>query len=127
VSRPQIYTEKELEYKLEGLRWKITYLMRSFNVAYTSLLETRYKLNEMPVSDDIVRKLDELITELRDTVHDAIDELVAEELGVDVDVEKYSVKPSYETEHVIGVVLVKEGDELKPVIIYTDYKEVWCD
>jgi hypothetical protein len=123
------YTRDELEFKLENLKWKIDYLTRNFHIAWRNLLETHRKLNETrSISDKTVAKFDHLIEELRDIIRDAIDEMIVNELKLDTDIEKYeehfNVEFRHGEEHQLGVVLLKEGDRVKPVVVWTDYQEI---
>ena len=128
-----IYTREELEFKLERLEWKIDYLLRNFHIAWRNLIETRAKLAEThSISTNTVSRFDNAIEELKNIIYDAVDEMVVNELKLDTDIEKYeeqyNVKFKHGEERQLGVALLREGEVVKPVVIYTDYKNLrYCE
>jgi hypothetical protein len=122
-----IYGRGELDAKLEEAVRRAQHIVSIFNKAYKYLLETRDKLSDATgIGTDIVARFNSLIEELRVIVHDAVDELVVNELGLDVDVEKYEekygVRLKCEAGRQLGVVLVKEDSRVEPVVICINYK-----
>ena len=124
-----IYTREELEEQLRKLQSKLDSILGEFSEARRKLVETHYKLYKMwTVSADTADKVYSAIRELESAVYDAIDEMIVNELELDTDIEKYereyNVVFSYTEERLLGVVMLKDNDTVKPVVIWTDYREV---
>jgi hypothetical protein len=124
-----VFTKEELESKLKDLQSKLDSILEDFNVAHKKLLETHYKFFKMStVSIGSVEKLYDAILAVRDRVYDIIDEMIVNELDLDTDIEKYEeeykVHFGYTEERLLGVVMLKENDTVKPVVVWTDYREV---
>jgi hypothetical protein len=129
-SETPVYAKELLEVKLRNLQWKMDWLLRNFHVAWRNLMETRGKLAETSsISLETVTRFDNAMEELKNTIYDAVDEMIVNELRLDVDVEKYEkqyrVKFSHDSEHIVGVALLESGGKVKPVAICTDYKTLW--
>jgi hypothetical protein len=124
-----VYTREELEEKISKLSREVEHISDLWLAARMPLdriLTLLYK--KTSISDASSQKVDELISELRSAIHDAIDELIIKELGLDTDIDKYEeqyhVKFTYETERLLGVVMLKEDETVKPVVVWTDYKSI---
>jgi hypothetical protein len=119
-----------LELKLSNLKSKIDYLTRNFHTAWRNLIETRRKLAETSsISLETVTRFDNAMEELKNIIYDAVDEMIINKLKLDTNVEKYEnefgVRFTYESERQLGVVLLQEGETVKPVVVCTDYKSLW--
>ena len=124
-----IYEKSELKAKIEKLNREIQHITDLWTSATVPLVRIHITLcNKTSISDTISRRIDELIDELKNAVQDAIDELVINELQLDPDIEEYerqyNVKFDYDTERQLGVVMLKENETVKPVVIWTTYREV---
>ena len=125
-----IYTREELKRKLRELNRKIERVREPLVNAVRAISDIHDILYfELCVRDEILEKLRDAEMQLKDAVYDAIDEMIVNELQLDVDIDKYekqyNVKFSYDAERQLGVALLKENDTVKPVVIWTDYREVW--
>jgi len=125
-----IYTREELERKLRELSEDLRELreaLENLRGAFADVLNFIYY--KTIVSTETFVKISEKFDELKQAILDAIDETVVNELGLDVDVDKYekqyNVKFTYETERLLGVALLKDNESVKPAVIWTDYDEVW--
>jgi len=121
-----IYTREELEEILRVLSERVKYLAELLERAEKSIREIYYVLYyKSKVDIKIVDKVSEISHELKSSVYDAIDEMIVTELQLDTDIEKYekqyNVKFPYVSERHLGVVMLKENDAVKPVVIWTDY------
>jgi len=124
-----IYTREELERKLRELSRRVERVRELLDNAVRAISDIHdifyFKLY---VRDEILEKLCDAESQLRDAVYDAIDSAVVESLKLDVDIEKYEreygVKFSYYSERYLGVVMLKENETVKPVVVWTDYKVV---
>ena len=124
-----VYTRDELEERLRRLQSRVDYLLREFDSACRVLRRVHYELERDPrVSTRTAYRFYELLEDLVSAFCDAVDELVVSELGLDVDIEKYerafNVKFGYDSERQLGVALIREGSELRPVVVWTDYEEI---
>jgi hypothetical protein len=128
-TKAPIYTKDELDGKIKRLKKEITELNTLWSNT-RKLLDTIYVLlcKKMGINANSVQKINELIYEFRDAIYDVIDELVVSELELDTDIEKYekqyNVAFSYDTERLLGVVMLKEDDTTRPVVVWTDYKSI---
>jgi TolA-binding protein len=125
-----IYTIEELEERLKKLSREVEHLSDLWLTARIPLDRIHTILyKKTSVSDSKSSQVDELISELREAIHNAIEEMIINELQLDTDIEKYereyNVKFTYETERLLGVVMIKDNDTIKPVAIWTDYREIW--
>ena len=125
-----IFTREELEKKLRELSEDLRELreaLENLRGAFADVLNFIYY--KTIVSTETFVKISEKFDELKQAILDAIDETVVNELGLDVDVDKYekqyNVKFTYETERLLGVALLKDNESVKPAVIWTDYDEVW--
>jgi hypothetical protein len=125
-----IYTREELKRKLRELNRRVERVREPLVNAVRAISDIYDILYfELCIRDEILEKLRDAEMQLKDAVYDAIDELVTNELRLDPDIEKYEkeygVKFTYESERQLGVVILKENETVKPVVIWTDYREVW--
>ena len=123
-----IYTRKELEEKLRRLNEKLRPIFRRLEL-FRELVEIPSDLYySLLVDIDTAERVGRKISHLADEIYDLIDEAIIKELGLDVDVDKYErqygVKFTYETERQLGVALVKEDNEVRPVVVWTDYETI---
>ena len=126
---PRIYTREDLEEILRVLNERVKHLAELLERAEKSIREIHYILYyKTKVDIKIVDELAEIGLRLKNLIYDAIDELVISELRLDPDIEKYekqyNVKFPYVSEHHLGVVLLKENETVKPVVVWTTYREV---
>ena len=124
-----VYTREELDSELEKLVLRIKHMLEDFNESSARLSRVEYELNrDLSVSTRTVSRFHEILEELRSALQDAIDEMVVNRLRLDTDIEKYerafNVKFDYESERQLGVALLREGGELKPVVVWTDYSRI---
>jgi glutamine synthetase adenylyltransferase len=124
-----VYTREELEEELK----KIREVLREFHRMLENLHDTyrdilNYIYYNTIISTETFHRVCEKFDELEQAILDAIDESVVNELQLDTDIEKYeeqyNVKFRYESERQLGVVLLKENETVKPVVIWTDYKTI---
>jgi hypothetical protein len=124
---------EEFEKRLKDVEKKIKPLVDKFNVAteaLNELLDAFYKM-----SHNVYHEVRATVSDLEDVVRDAIDEIVARELNLDIDVakyeEQYGVDFMKEEWRIIGVavldkpyVVVAEPEtyelELVPIDEYRD-------
>ena len=124
-----VYTREELEEILRVLSERVKRLAELLERAVKAVDEIYhilyYKTN---VDIKIVDEISEISIRLKSRVYDAIDEMIITELQLDTDVGKYKraygVEFPYESERQLGVALVREGGEVKPVVVWTDYKSI---
>jgi Mg2+ and Co2+ transporter CorA len=124
-----IYTREELETKLKHLEIKLERVFKLAEDIRRSVDALWWHLyQERLATGDELRKLDELQRELVDFIYDLVDAIIARELKLDVDIDKYEkqygIKFYEGDEHFVGVALVKENNEVKPVVVWTDYLTV---
>jgi hypothetical protein len=128
-TKAPVYTKDELDAKIKRLKKEITELNTLWSNT-RKLLDMIYVLlcRKIGINANSVQKINELIYEFRDAIYDVIDELVVSELELDTDIEKYekqyNVAFSYDTERLLGVVMLKEDDTTRPVVVWTDYKSI---
>jgi hypothetical protein len=124
-----IYTQKELNEKLDMLLDKMKRVMEPYNVAYRRLLDMLVAMDAMSsIRRDFLYMVGYAIVDLEHAVKDVIDEMIVNELGVDTDIEKYEkeygVRFDYDEDSLLGVVMLKKGETVMPVAIWTDYKSI---
>jgi hypothetical protein len=124
-----IYTREELEEKMRELNNDMRELretLESIRNAFADIVEFLYY--KTIVSTETFVNVSEKFKELEQSILDAVDESIINELELDTDIDKYEreygVKFSYETEKLLGVVMLKENETVRPVVIWTDYKMV---
>ena len=130
MSKPEsqtIYTREELERKLRELNTIVRNIAERFKIAEAHLNTVADSLWST-LSYAHYAKFEDKIRDLEDALRDSIDELIIGELQLDTDIEKYekeyNVKFPYESERQLGVVILKENETVKPVVIWTDYEVV---
>jgi len=125
-----IYTRKELERKLRELNEKLEEIFNAMH-SILSLLDDIYSYlyNKDLAKPRELDKIRVLKLELESTLEDIIDAVIVRELRLDTDIgmyeKQYGVRFTYEAERQLGVALVRENNTIKPVVIWTDYDEVW--
>lgn len=126
-----VYSKEELEEKLSRLRLRVNHLRDLAETIVGALGEAERWLEKYLEPRRAVEYCTKLYNEsnyIEQLIYDAVDELVQSELKADPDVEKYEeqygVDFGYGEERVIGVVMLKEGEAVKPVVIWTDYREL---
>jgi len=125
-----VYTRKELERKLKELNEKLEYVFTTMH-SILSLLDDIYSYlyKKNLTTHEELDNLHNAQQNLKSLIEDTVDAIVVRELQLDVDIEKYeehfNVKFTHGDEHQLGVALVKDNSEIKPVVIWTDYDEVW--
>jgi len=124
-----IYTKEELEEKIDILNGRVGEIMEWYREAY-KILNDMYRAlyEELGTNTSTVRIVDDAIFNLDYAVKNAIDKIIINVLELDTDIEKYekqyNVEFPYETERLLGIVMLKEGEAVKPVVIWTDYRDV---
>jgi hypothetical protein len=123
-----IYTRKELERRIRRLDIVVLRgIVGKFSVAEAHLNSVADSLWSIADEAKYVEFMSK-VKELKEYLKDVVDELVIKELKLDVDIDKYekqyNVKFRYETERQLGVALVKEDNEVKPVVVWTDYSTI---
>jgi len=125
----EIYTREELERKLRKLNEKLRFVFERLELIRKLMEIPSYLYYELSVDIDVAEGVGRRISHVADEIYDIIDTIIVRELGLDTDIEKYeelyNIKFSYETEKQLGVVLLKENESAKPIVIYTDYSRVW--
>jgi hypothetical protein len=108
---------EEFEKRLKDVEKKIKPLVEKFNAtakALSELLDAFYK-------HDVYYEVRATVSDLEDTVHDAIDEIIARELSLDTDVakyeEQYSVNLMKEEWRIIGIAVLD-----KPYVVVAEPK-----
>jgi hypothetical protein len=124
-----IYTEEELNKKLDTLHDKMLRIIEPYSVAYRRLLDMLAAMDAMlSISRDALHMVDHAIVDLENAVKDAIDEMIVNELQLDTDIDKYekqyNVCFGYTEERLLGVVMLRAGGITYPVVIWTDYKRI---
>ena len=124
-----VYEKHELEEMLRVLSERVKHLAELLEKAERSIREIHYTLYyKTNVDIGIVDEIAEIGHRLKSRVYDAIDEMIIESLKLDVDIGKYKraygVEFPYESERQLGVALVREGGEVRPVVVWTNYSEV---
>ena len=124
-----VYEKHELEKILKMLSEKVEYLAELLEKAERSISEIHYILYyKTDVNIKIVDEIAEIGRRLKHAIYDAIDELIINTLQLDTDIEKYerqyNVEFPYVSERHLGVVMLKENETVKPVVIWTTYREV---
>jgi exonuclease VII small subunit len=126
-AKTPIYTREELERKLRELNTIVRNIVERFKIAEAHLNTVADSLWST-LSYAHYAKFEAKIRDLEDALKDSVDELIIGELQLDTDIGKYereyNVKFIYESERQLGVVLVREDSEVKPVVVWTDYREV---
>jgi hypothetical protein len=123
------YTCKEdvLKYKLRKINNKLREIREHYDKAIESI-NKMLSIFQHYVSYIEYGKLVDAKEDLEEAFMDAIDKLVYYEIPYDADVEKFekvfNVKFTYETERLLGVILVEDKGTVRPVAIWTDYNEV---
>jgi hypothetical protein len=120
---PKVYTKEDLERELKRVEEKVSHILELWEDASRGLFRLWRYLSYSEGDLDIVNELYDRARDLETLVYDIVDTVITRELGLDVDLDKYNVK--YETERVLGVVLVRDGDSITPVVICTDYKRIY--
>jgi len=124
-----IYTREELERKLRKLNEKLRFVFERLELIRKLMEIPSYLYYELSVDMDVAWGVGRRISHVAGEIYDIIDTIIIRELGLDTDIEKYeeryNVKFRYESERQLGVALVREGAELKPVVVWTDYKSLW--
>jgi hypothetical protein len=126
------YTCKDdtLRYKLSKVNKLLEQVNSEYKTAKRALdnierIMSRYVFYYFP---DIYIKLVEAIRDLEETLKDNIEKLIHYEIPYDQDITKFekafNVKFKYESERILGVILLEEKGNVKPVVIWTDYKTV---
>jgi hypothetical protein len=128
-----VYTREELDSALRELALRIERILGDFSEACARLSRVRYELErDLSVSAGAVGRLNRAVEELRSTLQDAVDEMIVSRLRLDTDIEKYEgafgVKFRCRPERQLGVVLVRDGETVRPVVIWSDYVRVgYCE
>jgi argonaute-like protein implicated in RNA metabolism and viral defense len=130
ISQAPIYTRKELEMRLYHLERRLEPVLKLANdIKLSTDALLGHLLQKRLATSDELTKLQELQRELMEFIYDLIDAIIVRALDLDVDIDKYErqyrIKFYEDGEHFIGVALVKEGETLKPVVVWTDYEIVW--
>jgi hypothetical protein len=121
-SGARIYSREDLKREIARLEEKMSHILELWEDASRGLFRLWRYLSYSEGDLDIVNELYDRARDLETLVYDIVDTVITRELGLDVDLDKYNVK--YETERVLGVVLVRDGDSTKPIVIYTNYKKI---
>jgi hypothetical protein len=124
-----IYTREELEEKLRELSERVKHIGELLRKAKSALDEVYYAVfRELSTNLVVAHNIIEAGDEVEKAVRDAVDEIIVQRLQLDTDIDKYEkefgVTFPYEAERQLGVALVREDSEVKPVVIWTDYKTV---
>jgi predicted nuclease with TOPRIM domain len=118
--RAPIYTREELEEKLKRLNEKVKKLHVLWSEA-SRLLDEVKRIIRGEVCWTITDKLYSAVDDLEAIVKSAIEDMAFHEILFD------DVEGPYDLEFYqkpLGVVMLKEND-VKPVVIWTDYEIVW--
>jgi hypothetical protein len=128
MTQPPTYDKEELEARVNRLNKVILDIVQSMEIALKQLYEVEEKIARelpLPESFEYSHKLYMEELNVKEIIEDAIDTLVEKTLYPDPDVEKYerqyNVDFGYGDERVYGVVLLRENDKVKPVVIWRDY------
>jgi hypothetical protein len=123
------YTCKEdiLKYKINRLNQQIGLIREHYDRAKESLEKILNILAQYALYNEYYKLVD-AIRDLDNALKDNIEGLIFYEIPYNPDIEKYEkkykVKFKYDSERQLGVVLVEEKGTVKPVVVWTDYKEV---
>jgi hypothetical protein len=119
-----IYTREDLIKEIKRVEGKMSYILDNWSEA-SRLLYKIWRYLSYATNTEKTSELYDRIRDVETLIYDIIDEMIVRELRLDTDVEKYT-KPSYENERTLGVALVRDGGETKPVVVvvYTDYKRI---
>jgi predicted nuclease with TOPRIM domain len=125
----EIYSVEELRKRLDEINSDLKEfkeIMENLRGAFRDVLNFMYY--KTVISTETFSKICEKFDSLKHLIFDAIDEWLVNKLQVDTDIEKYerAFNVSYycDGERQLGVVLLRENDVVKPVVVWTDYKEV---
>jgi len=126
--QPPTYTKEELETRINRLNKIVLDIIQSMEIALKQLYEVEKKIaKELPPleSFEYSHKLYMEELSIEEIINDALDTLIDKTLYPDPDIKKYeeqySIDFGYDSERVHGVVLLRENDKVKPVIIWRDY------
>jgi len=121
-----VYTREELENRLRELNEKVRRVYELWSEALRLLNKVVREIRG-EVCWTITEKLYRAVNEIRDAVKDAIEDMAFHKIVFE-DIEKFDINP-YDFlefyEKPLGVVLLKENESAKPIVIYTDYSRVW--
>jgi hypothetical protein len=102
-----IYTRRELEAKIRLLNERLWYLYDKYLDIMGAITDTKWFVERLELASDFVSKLDDIANAIAEIVYDIVVDMVAKELKVDRDVEKYNIEfPESALTKVVGVVLV---------------------
>jgi FtsZ-binding cell division protein ZapB len=124
-----VYTREELGEKLKQLSERVKHIGELLEKAKSTLDEIYYVVfKELSTNLVVAHNIIEVGDEVEKAVRDAVDEIIIQRLQLDIDIEKYekryNVSFPYETERQLGVALIRENSTVKPVVIWTNYKEI---
>lgn len=129
--QPPTYTKEELEARINHLNKVILEIIQSMEMALKHLYEVEKKIaKELPPleSFEYSHKLYMESINIQEIVNDALDTLIDKTLYPDPDVEKYEREYGVDLNcgetRIYGVVLLKENDKVKPVVIWRNYSIV---
>jgi hypothetical protein len=123
-SKPQapIYTREELEEKLRRLNEKLRHIAEKMREV-SRLLDEVKRIIRGEVCWTIADKLYSAIDDLEAIVKNAIEDMAFHEIAFDDAEGPYDILEFYQKP--LGVVMLKENDVVKPVVIWTNYEIVW--
>jgi len=130
-----IYPEEVLREKIRELAEVVISIRQLEHTVHENLNSIRTILIKKLPPHKIIEYHEKILSEkdhIKQLVQSAIDILIESALQVDKDVEKYKrlykVDFKCDNGHVVGVVLVKKGNKVRPVAIATNYASVnYCD
>jgi hypothetical protein len=129
--QPPTYTKEEFEAKINMLNRAILEIIQSMEMSLRHLYDVEKKIaGELPLSEsfEYAHMIYNESLVIQEIVDDALDVLVVKTLHPDPDVEKYEEQYNIDLdcgeERVYGVVLLRENDKVKPVVIWRNYSIV---
>jgi hypothetical protein len=131
MTLPPTYTKEELEARINHLNKVILEIIQSMEMAQKHLYNLEKRIaKELPLSEsfEYSHKIYMESMRIQEIVNDALDTLIDKTLYPDPDVEKYEKQYNVDLncgdERVYGVVLLRENDRVKPVVIWRNYSIV---
>jgi len=125
MSKPPVYNKEELEEKIARLNKIASEINQSLKIALDHLYNVEKRIAKELNPIGYIEYAHDLLVEtiaIQCIIDDAIDAIIATTLYPDPDIERYereyNVSFGYDTESLIGVVLLREGGKVKPVVIW---------
>jgi hypothetical protein len=122
---PAQYSREQLDREIKRLSREVKRIDRLLKRAIEPVSHIqRLMYGKASVSVEKPDEISKIVKKLVRTVFDAIDEMVINELQLDTNFERYSIKPQLDGKQWLGVALLRENNTVKPVVIWTDYENV---